>query len=78
MEEKGKGMNDHTLRMQDEKEFYDLIEQRYKEQGFILWEDTSSVRYAEEDAEHSDVSYKDKAPQYGQGGFEGLEKLFIF
>jgi len=78
MEEKGKGLNDHTLRIQDEKEFYDLIEQRYKEQGFILWEDTSSVRYAEEDAEYSHVSYKDEEPQYGRGGFEGLEKIFVF
>lgn len=78
MEEKGKGLNDHTLRMQDEKEFYDLIEQRYKEQGFVLWEDTSSVRYAEEDADYSDVSYKDEEPQYGQGRFEGLEKIFVF
>jgi hypothetical protein len=78
MEEKGKGINAHTFRVRDEKEFFDFIEQRYKEQGFILLEDTTSVRYAQEDAEYYGVFYEDEELQYEQGGFEGLEKIFVF
>jgi len=77
MEEKGQRSHERMLTMRDEKEFHELIEKRYKEQGFVLWEDTPAVRIAERDADFSRTSFEDEEP-YSQEGFKGLEKIFAF
>lgn len=48
MEEKGKGADERRLHVHDEKKFFELIERYYKEQGFELWEGSSSIPYREE------------------------------
>ena len=78
MEERGKGSKERMLRMRNEKEFYDLIERRYKEQGFILWEDNPSVRYVEPNEHFSGVSFEDDETSYSKDGIESLNKIFAF